>query len=81
MSKKKSFREFRLIEIKNSKEIDLIRKFIHPCYEGFQRIFFSDDNKFMFEELEDSRCFFYEWKEENSKWGLLSRINSFPTYL
>jgi hypothetical protein len=35
----------------------------------------------MFEELEDSRCFFYEWKEENSKWGLLSRINSFPTYL
>lgn len=56
---KKTFRKFKIIRVKDTKDIEELRSFIHPSYEGTHRLLFSEDFKFMFEEMNEGRCFFY----------------------
>jgi hypothetical protein len=62
------------------------REFTLPVFEGKHKILFSDDLNFMFEELENDRCFYYQWQADEAgsttgSWKLIKRLVGFPTDL
>lgn len=61
---KKTFYEFKLIEIINEREVKEHFSFIHPYYESMKLIYFSSDGRYMYERLINSRLFIYERSEK-----------------
>lgn len=82
----KKFHQFKLVKIQGSFEALFAREFVHPIYKGKQKLLFSEDFNFMFEELENDRCFLYQWQAEEAgsttgKWKLVRKLVGFPTDL
>lgn len=57
----KKFCDFKIIKIESPTKVKIVSEFTFPSYESKQRLFFSQDCKFMIEELEYKRMVFYEW--------------------
>jgi hypothetical protein len=60
---KKTFFEFRLVEIISDREVKEHFSFVFPYYGGgtnIQHIFFSEDKEFMLERLINARAFLYK---------------------
>ena len=80
----REFREFRLIEIVNEKEVMEHASFVHSFYPGKkQRFYFDDINQFMLEKLSHPRVFLYKMDQDTSqgtkiKWHLIKRFAKFP---
>ena len=47
--------------------VKIIKEFRFPRYKTYQRLFFSEDNNFMIEELENKRTIMYEWFPESEE--------------
>ncbi len=70
-----------VISIVNDKKLDIKFKFIHPLYEDYQRLYFSEDLKFMVERLANQRDFYYQRKDiegDLCEWTLVRRLIRLP---
>jgi len=72
------------VRVISTTKAEIVREFVWPVYEhGIQRIFFNEDQSLLFESLENSRVFMYEWKAGNTegegKFAFLARMVKFPT--
>ena len=86
-TQKKTFREFRLVEILSETEVKEHFGFIHPFYEAErQRLYFDCDNNYMIEKLSHPRVFLYGKEDGKSlggllKWKCIRRLHKFPEEL
>lgn len=88
-SQTKKFYRFRMIEILESKEVEEHFSFVHPYYgdDRFQRLFFSDDLRFMLER-QDQNVILYKRRNVSDTtlgsnapevaWEIVSRVKRFP---
>jgi len=79
----KDFHQFQLVKIVHEKEVKILRKFIHPVYKTYQRLYFSENYNLMFEELENKIVILYEWYPEGDslnegKWAIVKRLHKYP---
>jgi hypothetical protein len=82
----KDFHQFQLVKIVHEKEVKILRKFIHPVYKTYQRLYFSENYNLMFEELENKIVILYEWYPEGDslnegKWAIVKRLHKYPDQL
>lgn len=83
----REWREFRLIEIVNEREVEEHLQFQHPYYPNqIQSIYFDSKTKYMLEKLNHPRIFLYEKKKapeaaNRVNWSLVKRFSKFPSDL
>ncbi|CDW90656.1 UNKNOWN [Stylonychia lemnae] len=84
LTQKFTIKNFKLIGIKNQREITEILDFDYILYEEFQEMFISKDTKKLFVKFQNSRCLLYQFqKESNSsnrvKLEFIRNIHDFPS--
>lgn len=76
-----NFHEYVIIRIASEKNIQEVRRFIHPYDPAYHMLFFSQDHDLMLEVMENDRIFLYEWDAGHNSWKLIRRMVDYPSYI
>ena len=85
-STEKDFYFFQVVTLVSEREARIVRRFRFPMYKSYQRLYFSEDNNLMLEQLEGRKVQLYEWfgdsgSTKNGVFQIVKRLHMYPYHL